>query len=159
MSRRLATRRRLTSPRPSSNVPGNVPIPLDLAHRGDRVYPDDLSYTTEHEWLRRPGEHDGSVRVGITHYAQDQLGDIVYVSLPELRGSAAGGSPPGARSARPAASWSRPSRSATSTPRSPARSSPATRRSTRPRSWSTTTRTAAGGCSRSSPASPRSSTG
>ena len=48
------------------------------------MYPDDLSYTTEHEWLRQPGEHDGSVRVGITHYAQDQLGDIVYVSLPEL---------------------------------------------------------------------------
>jgi len=48
------------------------------------VYPDDLTYTTEHEWLRRPGEHEGSVRVGITHYAQDQLGDIVYVSLPEL---------------------------------------------------------------------------
>ena len=48
------------------------------------MYPDDLTYTTEHEWLRRPGEHEGSVRVGITHYAQDQLGDIVYVSLPEL---------------------------------------------------------------------------
>ena len=48
------------------------------------MYPDDLSYTTEHEWLRRPGEHEGSVRVGITQYAQDQLGDIVYVSLPEL---------------------------------------------------------------------------
>ena len=48
------------------------------------MYPDDLSYTTEHEWLRRPGEHEGSVRVGITHFAQDQLGDIVYVSLPEL---------------------------------------------------------------------------
>jgi glycine cleavage system H protein len=48
------------------------------------VYPDDLTYTSEHEWLRRPGEHEGSVRVGITQYAQDQLGDIVYVSLPEL---------------------------------------------------------------------------
>ena len=61
-------------------------------HRGDRVYPDDLSYTTEHEWLRQPGEHDGSVRVGITHYAQDQLGDIVYVSLPELGGTVEAGS-------------------------------------------------------------------
>jgi glycine cleavage system H protein len=48
------------------------------------VYPEDLSYTAEHEWLRQPGEQEGSVRVGITHYAQDQLGDIVYVSLPEL---------------------------------------------------------------------------
>jgi glycine cleavage system H protein len=48
------------------------------------VYPDDLKYTTEHEWLRTPGEHEGSVRIGITHYAQDALGDIVYVSLPEV---------------------------------------------------------------------------
>lgn len=48
------------------------------------MYPDDLLYTSEHEWLRRPGEADGSVRVGITHYAQDALGDIVYVSLPEV---------------------------------------------------------------------------
>jgi len=48
------------------------------------VYPDDLKYTQEHEWVRSPGETDGSVRVGITHYAQDQLGDIVYVSLPSV---------------------------------------------------------------------------
>ena len=48
------------------------------------MYPDDLKYTTEHEWLRTPGEHAGSVRIGITHYAQDALGDIVYVSLPEV---------------------------------------------------------------------------
>ncbi|QIG43288.1 glycine cleavage system protein GcvH [Nocardioides anomalus] len=56
------------------------------------MYPDDLTYTTEHEWLRRPGEHDGSVRVGITQYAQDQLGDIVYVSLPELGAQVEAGS-------------------------------------------------------------------
>ena len=48
------------------------------------MYPDDLKYTQEHEWVRSPGETDGSVRVGITHYAQDQLGDIVYVSLPTV---------------------------------------------------------------------------
>ena len=48
------------------------------------MYPDDLLYTSEHEWLRRPGDAEGSVRVGITHYAQDALGDIVYVSLPEV---------------------------------------------------------------------------
>jgi len=48
------------------------------------VYPDDLKYTAEHEWVRSPGEADGSVRVGITHFAQDALGDIVYVSLPEV---------------------------------------------------------------------------
>ena len=48
------------------------------------MYPDDLEYTAEHEWLRTPGEAEGSVRIGITHYAQDALGDIVYVSLPEV---------------------------------------------------------------------------
>ena len=48
------------------------------------MYPDDLKYTAEHEWVRSPGEADGSVRVGITHFAQDALGDIVYVSLPEV---------------------------------------------------------------------------
>ncbi|MDQ6526016.1 glycine cleavage system protein GcvH [Nocardioides sp. LHD-245] len=46
--------------------------------------PADLKYTAEHEWLRQPGDVAGSVRVGITDYAQDALGDIVYVSLPEV---------------------------------------------------------------------------
>jgi glycine cleavage system H protein len=55
------------------------------------VYPDDLSYTAEHEWVRTPGEAEGSVRVGITHYAQDALGDIVYVSLPEVGESVTAG--------------------------------------------------------------------
>ncbi|GAA5049245.1 glycine cleavage system protein GcvH [Nocardia callitridis] len=44
--------------------------------------PDDLRYTVEHEWVRRIGPT--SVRVGITDYAQSQLGDVVYVSLPEV---------------------------------------------------------------------------
>jgi glycine cleavage system H protein len=48
------------------------------------VYPDDLKYTAEHEWVRVPGDAEGTVRVGITHFAQDALGDIVYVSLPEV---------------------------------------------------------------------------
>jgi glycine cleavage system H protein len=39
-----------------------------------------LRYTTDHEWLREDGE--GLVTLGITDYAQDQLGDIVYVELP-----------------------------------------------------------------------------
>ncbi|MFS3129161.1 glycine cleavage system protein GcvH [Nocardioides sp. Bht2] len=46
--------------------------------------PEDLKYTVEHEWVRTPGESADSVRVGITDYAQDALGDIVYVSLPEV---------------------------------------------------------------------------
>jgi glycine cleavage system H protein len=45
------------------------------------VIPDDLRYTAEHEWVRA-GEGT-TVRVGITHYAQDALGDVVFVSLPE----------------------------------------------------------------------------
>ena len=44
--------------------------------------PDDLLYTEEHEWIRSVGE--GLVRIGITDYAQDQLGDVVYVGLPEV---------------------------------------------------------------------------
>jgi len=48
------------------------------------LFPDDLKYTAEHEWVRTPGEAAGSVRVGITDYAQDALGDIVYVQLPEV---------------------------------------------------------------------------
>ena len=59
------------------------------------MYPDDLKYTQEHEWVRSPGETDGSVRVGITHDAQDQLGDIVYVSLPSVGDAVTAGSPCG----------------------------------------------------------------
>jgi glycine cleavage system H protein len=43
-------------------------------------FPVELKYTNEHEWARL---EDGLVRVGITHYAQDALGDVVYVELPE----------------------------------------------------------------------------
>lgn len=42
--------------------------------------PDDLRYTKEHEWVRKDGD---LVVVGVTHYAQDQLGDVVFVELPE----------------------------------------------------------------------------
>lgn len=55
------------------------------------MYPDDLKYTAEHEWVRSPGEAEGSVRIGITHFAQDALGDIVYVSLPEVGDTVAAG--------------------------------------------------------------------
>lgn len=59
------------------------------------MYPDDLKYTSEHEWVRVPGESQGSVRVGITEFAQDALGDIVYVSLPEVGDQVQAGSPVG----------------------------------------------------------------
>ena len=42
--------------------------------------PEDLFYTEEHEWIRRVG--DSVVRLGVSDYAQDQLGDVVYVELP-----------------------------------------------------------------------------
>ena len=45
-------------------------------------FPEDLRYTKEHEWVRQEGE--GRVRVGITDYAQDALGDVVYVDVPEV---------------------------------------------------------------------------
>jgi glycine cleavage system H protein len=44
-------------------------------------YPDDVRYTHEHEWAREEG---GLVTVGITSYATEQLGDIVFVELPEV---------------------------------------------------------------------------
>jgi glycine cleavage system H protein len=56
--------------------------------------PDDLRYTTEHEWLRAPGD-GGTVRFGITDYAQEALGDIVYVSLPEVGAQVTAGQPCG----------------------------------------------------------------
>ena len=47
--------------------------------------PEDLRYTTDHEWVRL--EEDGRIRVGITDYAQDALGDVVFVQLPEVGAS------------------------------------------------------------------------
>lgn len=45
--------------------------------------PADLSYTAEHEWVTSPSA-EGTVRVGITDFAQDALGDVVYVQVPEV---------------------------------------------------------------------------
>jgi glycine cleavage system H protein len=57
------------------------------------VYPDDLKYTAEHEWVDASGGlDDENVRVGITDYAQDALGDIVYVSLPDVGEEVSAGS-------------------------------------------------------------------
>jgi glycine cleavage system H protein len=43
--------------------------------------PEDLRYSTDHEWIR---VEEGKVRIGITDYAQDALGDVVFVDLPEV---------------------------------------------------------------------------
>ena len=44
--------------------------------------PADLRYTAEHEWVQRTGED--TVRVGITDFAQDSLGDVVFIQLPDV---------------------------------------------------------------------------
>jgi glycine cleavage system H protein len=49
------------------------------------VIPEELRYSPQHEWVRELG--DGVVRIGITHYAQEQLGDVVFVDLPEVGAS------------------------------------------------------------------------
>lgn len=43
--------------------------------------PSDLVYSSDHEWIRRSG---GTVRIGITDYAQDALGDVVFVQVPSV---------------------------------------------------------------------------
>ena len=50
--------------------------------------PDDLQYSTDHEWIRVDGNR---VRIGITDYAQDALGDVVFVQIPEQGATVAAG--------------------------------------------------------------------
>ena len=57
------------------------------------MIPEDLRYSAEHEWVS--GDGTGPVRVGITHFAQDALGDIVFVQLPEEGTAVAAGDPLG----------------------------------------------------------------
>ena len=52
-------------------------------------YPEDLKYSVDHEWVREGNE--STVRVGVTAYAAEQLGDIVFVSLPEVGDTVASG--------------------------------------------------------------------
>ena len=54
-------------------------------------FPDDLRYTKEHEWVRDEGS--GRARVGITDYAQDALGDVVYVDVPQTETEVSAGRP------------------------------------------------------------------
>lgn len=55
----------------------------------DLEYPADLRYTADHEWVKDQG--DGVVRIGISAFAQDALGDVVYVSLPAVGDTVATG--------------------------------------------------------------------
>ena len=63
----------------------------------DLDYPADLRYTADHEWVQEgaDGAAEGSVRVGITSYAQEALGDVVYVQLPAVGDSVTAGEPCG----------------------------------------------------------------
>ncbi|MFV0256902.1 MAG: glycine cleavage system protein GcvH [Acidimicrobiales bacterium] len=51
--------------------------------------PTDLRYSSDHEWVRL--EQDNRVRLGITDYAQDALGDVVFIELPEVGAAVTGG--------------------------------------------------------------------
>lgn len=55
--------------------------------------PQDLRYTREHEWARL--EVDGRITVGVTDFAQEQLGDVVFLDLPDVEESVEGGEPLG----------------------------------------------------------------
>lgn len=57
------------------------------------MVPEELRYTAEHEWVLAAAE--GTVRVGITDYAQARLGDVVHVQLPAVGASVASGDPVG----------------------------------------------------------------
>jgi len=57
------------------------------------MIPGELRYTAEHEWVR--ANEDGTLTFGITHHAQDALGDIVYVSVPTVGSQVTAGSPCG----------------------------------------------------------------
>ena len=59
-----------------------------MLRSGAMNVPDDLRYSTDHEWARL---EDGKVRVGITDYAQDTLGDVVFVQAPEVGATVAAG--------------------------------------------------------------------
>jgi glycine cleavage system H protein len=60
-----------------------------VATTEERVIPEDLRYTAEHEWVRR--QTGAGLRVGITDFAQDALGDIVFVQLPDAGTEVAAG--------------------------------------------------------------------
>ncbi|MHC1557715.1 glycine cleavage system protein GcvH [Actinomycetospora sp. C-140] len=55
------------------------------------MVPEGLRYTAEHEWITATEGDPSVVRVGITDYAQDQLGDVVFVQLPDVGTSPSGG--------------------------------------------------------------------
>src|ERR1039458_2310362 len=67
--------------RPRAVSGRTAPAALPSSRVRGMIVPDDLRYTKDHEWVSLDGNR---VRMGITDYAQDALGDIVFVQLPEL---------------------------------------------------------------------------
>ena len=59
----------------------------------DHQTPDDLLYTTDHEWLRRDDDSPDEVTIGITDFAQEQVGDVVYLELPAAGTALTAGEP------------------------------------------------------------------
>ena len=57
------------------------------------LFPDDVRYTAEHEWARSSAESAETIRIGITDFAQEALGDIVFVTLPEVGAEVTAGQP------------------------------------------------------------------
>jgi glycine cleavage system H protein len=68
------------------------------------AYPTDLKYTKDHEWIRVNGD---TAEIGITDYAQQQLGDVVYVELPDVGRTIGAGEPFGSAPRPSSASSSR----------------------------------------------------
>lgn len=101
-------------------------------------YPEDLRYTSDHEWVAVAS--DGTARVGITSFAQNALGDVVYVSLPAVGATVSAGDACGEVESTKSVSdvyspLTESSRRSTS-------------RSTRRPNWSTATLMATAGCSK-----------
>lgn len=64
----------------------NINVAEPIQRRNETLYPDDLKYSEEHEWVRimpdDSGDDGTEAQIGITHHAQDSLGDVVFVELP-----------------------------------------------------------------------------
>ncbi len=77
-----------SQPRQDVNSPFCSTPARELATVEVMNVPDDLLYSTDHEWIE---QIDGTVRIGITDYAQDALGDVVYVAVPAVGARVAAG--------------------------------------------------------------------
>ena len=129
------------APSPRYARPADATTPRSrLTARRRAVIPEDLQYTKDHEWVRTEGD---TVRVGVTDYAQDALGDIVFVTLPEAGTQVTAGETCGEVESTKSVSDIYAPVTGTVVERNEALDATP--------SWSTPTRTATAGCSRSGP--------